>query len=95
MNTTTAESGVEPEAPRDENVNNVIYIGTKIVKAEPMTSDDFKRFKGQTPGLEENAHGYKVVYDDGYTSWSPKAVFERCYRPLSNKEIHVVRSFNL
>ena len=44
------------------------YIGVKIVKAEPEVKD----------GKE----GYKVVYPDGYTSWSPKDVFEKAYRVL-------------
>jgi hypothetical protein len=26
--------------------------------------------------------GYYVVYDDGYTSWSPAKAFEEGYRPL-------------
>ena len=80
---------------RPENVNDLIYIGTKIIKAVPMTSDEFKKSKGQEIGLEENAAGYRVQYEDGYVSWSPKNVFERCYRPLSNSEIHLVREFNL
>ena len=42
------------------------FIGTKIVKAEPMAKD------GQP--------GYKVVYEDGYESWSPKDVFNNAYR---------------
>ena len=41
------------------------YMGFKTVEAEPME-------KG---GLA----GYKVVYPDGYESWSPKDVFERAY----------------
>lgn len=28
----------------------------------------------------EVRHGYKVVYRDGYESWSPKKVFEEAYR---------------
>ena len=28
----------------------------------------------------EVRHGYKVVYQDGYESWSPKEVFEKAYR---------------
>jgi hypothetical protein len=42
------------------------YIGVKEITAAPHTKD----------GVE----GYKVVYKDGYTSWSPKAVFEEVYR---------------
>ena len=30
----------------------------------------------------EDAPGYKVVYEDGYTSWSPKEVFEIAYRTI-------------
>ncbi len=44
------------------------YIGVKIVKAEPQEK------KGKP--------GYKVVYPDGYVSWSPKDVFEEAYREL-------------
>lgn len=46
------------------------YIGTKIIQA-------FQESKGPMPGGEE---GYAVVYEDGYRSWSPKAVFEAAYR---------------
>jgi hypothetical protein len=28
----------------------------------------------------ENSRGYKVVYPDGYVSWSPKDVFEEAYK---------------
>ena len=52
------------------------YIGTKIVQAEPAEGPD-----GQ---------GYKVVYEDGYESWSPKDVFERCYREVTEPEYHLV-----
>lgn len=43
------------------------YIGTKIIQATPMAGA-----QGQP--------GYQVVYEDGYTSWSPAHVFERAYR---------------
>lgn len=60
------------------------YTGTKSVKAEPMTYGEAHK-----AGLiRENAYieeyndneGYKVVYNDGYTSWSPKQVFEDAYK---------------
>lgn len=59
------------------------YIGTKIVQAEPMTRGDYIVQAQQfiTKGMEDlNALGYKVVYEDGYESWSPKEVFEAAYR---------------
>lgn len=46
------------------------YIGTKIVEAEPAQ-------RGGVDGIED---GYKVVYEGGYESWSPKEVFEAAYR---------------
>lgn len=46
------------------------YIGVKLVQAEPET-----RHK-EGGGYEA---GYKVVYPDGYVSWSPKEVFEKAY----------------
>lgn len=52
------------------------YIGVKIINAEPaQATEDDKR--GQYP---IGAEGYKVVYEDGYTSWSPKEVFDAAYR---------------
>lgn len=45
------------------------YIGVKQVTAWPAD--------GPT-GLP----GYSVKYADGYTSWSPKEVFERSYLPM-------------
>ncbi len=46
------------------------YIGTKQVTAWPQEKD----------GRE----GYAVKYADGYTSWSPKDVFEAAYLPLGH-----------
>lgn len=60
------------------------YIGTKKVKAEPMTYGE-----AHEQGLvRENAYvkkydnneGYLVEYADGYKSWSPKEVFEEAYK---------------
>jgi len=53
------------------------YVGAKIIQAEPQEKD------GQA--------GYKVVYPDGYTSWSPKAVFEEAYRPVNAGEAAMLR----
>ena len=49
------------------------YIGTKIIQAEPQAKN-----YGPTEG--HGAAGYKVVYQDGYTSWSPASAFEEAYR---------------
>lgn len=51
------------------------YIGTKIIQAEPA----LRYSQPNVPGED----GYKVVYPDGYESWSPKAVLEEAYRPCN------------
>jgi hypothetical protein len=52
------------------------YIGAKVIKAEPLTKD----------GKE----GYKILYPDGYESWSPKNVFEEAYRLVSDGEVKLI-----
>lgn len=49
------------------------YIGTKIIRAER------KDRPGESPSQIE---GYKVIYQDGYASWSPKDTFEEAYREV-------------
>lgn len=65
------------------------YVGTKLVKAKWMSKVEFERiYKGIDPppgGVD--MPGYVVIYDDGYTSWCPQAVFERCYRGITLQEI--------
>jgi hypothetical protein len=60
------------------------YIGTKLIKAKPMTRGDYNAFRGWKMPENENPEdeGYMVVYvdSDDYVSWSPKDVFERAYR---------------
>ena len=58
------------------------YIGTKIIKAEPAYRVDGKVFvkANIVPSGVHIEDGYKVVYPDGYESWSPKDVFESAYR---------------
>ena len=64
------------------------YIGTKIVRAAPMTPLEFSSKHGRVPaGVDRpDEPGYEVVYEDSYTSWSPKDVFERCYRRVTDQE---------
>lgn len=52
-----------------------VYYGTKRVEAWPET-------KSAWPDAIGGSEGYAVKYADGYTSWSPKAVFEAVYQPL-------------
>jgi hypothetical protein len=64
------------------------YIGSKIVQAESawkITDDEGSSIQAKSAhGCCKNGStiedGYKVVYEDGYESWSPKEVFEAAYR---------------
>lgn len=52
------------------------YVGTKIIQGEPEE--------------KEGEPGYKVVYPDGYVSWSPKVVFENAYREITPGEFDLI-----
>ena len=65
------------------------YIGTKIITAAPALRLDDGKGNIRVELLSNNPlpqpgdavdMGYKVVYEDGYESWSPQDVFEKEYR---------------
>ena len=62
------------------------YLGVKLIEAEPSSLDQFAGAKnfGDLSKLSGGVdrEGYKVVYENGYTSWSPKDVFEDSYRQI-------------
>ena len=60
------------------------YIGVKLIAAEPMCEYEFKGV--YTADSAKGREGYKVVYEDGYISWSPKDVFEKAYLKVSKNE---------
>ncbi len=74
------------------------YIGTKIIRAIPMTRGGYNVFRGWTvpPDERPEDEGYLVEYLDGgapntkefagYVSWSPKAQFEAAYVHISYGE---------
>lgn len=55
------------------------YLGVKIVNAEPAMEPI-----GPMVDPMRLREGYKVVYEDCYTSWSPKEVFEKAYKPFDD-----------
>jgi len=74
----------------------VSYIGTKELKATPMTLGEYNEYRGwELPANEDGStKGMLVEYNDGgkpndarhkgYISWSPIDVFEKSYRPNNN-----------
>lgn len=79
------------------------YSCNKIVKAEPMTLGFFEstRNRKMYPNVNKDsnntddtqydatAEGYLVKYEDGYESWSPKAVFEAGYQCIETAKDRV------
>lgn len=71
------------------------HIGTKIIKAQPMTRQEYNDYRGWAlPADEDGAdEGFLVEYTDGgqtnhpnhegYISWSPAEVFHKAYRPTT------------
>lgn len=68
------------------------YTGTKTVIATPMTRGHYNNYRGWLIPMNPADEGYLVEYTDdgaanhvahqGYTSWLPKDVFERSYKPV-------------
>lgn len=76
------------------------YIGTKTLRACPMTRGEYNRYRGWAIPENENPHeaGYLVEYDPttpnsnandsrhtGYISWSPADVFEATYAEIPSE----------
>lgn len=71
------------------------YLGTKLIRATPMTRLKYNEFRGWALPADENGDdaGYLVEYLDGgkpnttqyagYVSWSPAEQFEQAYRPTT------------
>ena len=61
------------------------YLGVKLIEAEPCLGVNNKCYNPNElyPQDIEKIEGYKVVYEDGYISWSPKNVFEK-YEAFQN-----------
>lgn len=72
-----------------------LHIGTKLVRAKPMTRLQYNELRGWTVPADENPDdaGFLVEYldggkanvagFDGYVSWSPADVFARAYRDVT------------
>lgn len=61
------------------------YIGTKTVKAMPMTMGEAYECKLLKEGVrpsecETNKAGYLVEHEGGYQSWSPAEPFDKAYK---------------
>ena len=70
-----------------------IYLGVKLISAELLNKgeawsrnlvkvDTTNELTEKDYNLLYETEGYKVVYEDGYTSWTPKDVFEKAYKSI-------------
>lgn len=63
-----------------------IYIKTKTIKATPAWKLDNGTIIPKDVPMDaelqncEMQDGYMVIYEDDYTSWSPKDIFEKAYK---------------
>ena len=55
-----------------------LYIGTKVLKAKPMTRGEYNTLRGWTLPADERAEDEGYVTDNGagHIQWQPKDVFE-------------------
>lgn len=74
------------------NTKMQAFIGSKIILATPMSKRELAHHKGNEWSGEEDEAGYLVQYagKENYQSWSPKAVFEEAYRPISSEEVRII-----
>lgn len=65
-----------------------IYVGAKIVAAEPIKEMDFAFTKGQAwDESKPNRDGYRVRHaDDPCIDWIPQDMFEASHREMTLKE---------
>lgn len=59
------------------------YLGVKLIEAEKAIKG-WNNAESKQISIEDLEEGYKVKYEDGYESWSPKDVFEKAYRRVDN-----------
>ena len=77
------------------------YIGTKMLRALPMTRGEYCTYRGWPVPENENPldSGFLVEYSDGgkpndsrhagYISWSPSDVFNRTYHEVSGSALEI------
>jgi len=56
------------------------YIDVKLISAVSMKKKHALSLQGYDS--ERDTDGYKVMLEDGHTSWSPKEVFEKAYMKI-------------
>lgn len=65
-----------------------LYIGTKVLKAAPMTRGEYNAYRGWTIPHDENPADEGFVTDNGagHIQWQPKDVFEDGFSPFNGMD---------
>jgi hypothetical protein len=80
---------------KEKKVPMRTFIGTKIIKAKPMTNHEFDGSHSKPVDSDlDAANGYLVQYADAdgvfgetpYEAWSPKDVFEKAYLSMRDSD---------
>lgn len=86
------KEAVATTPPTADTENHAVYIGTKAIRAAPMTKGEYNDKRGfKTNPKDYNEEGFMVEYlgatskpntnfANGYISWSPRDVFMSSYR---------------
>lgn len=73
------------------------YIGTKQIEATPAIRKGGNVYLPEDvipKTMEPAEEGYKVVYEDGYESWSPKEVFDKAYKIAETPKDRLMIEYN-
>lgn len=67
------------------------HIRLNVVKMTDMTNKEFAKDRGEdfSESLEAVRYGFKIEYSDGYVSWCPKDVSDKCSIPLGSMPFSV------
>lgn len=84
-----------------------LFVGTKIIKACPMTRGAYNEYRGWKIPADENPDdaGYLVEYTDsdnsnmeghkGYVTWTPEKPFEMAYREIDENSLNAIVDYRL
>lgn len=87
---TCGDCDCDEDSKCESKDNKKSYIGCKIITAEPMLCSDFMKNEKGVEIDHEDSKGYKIIYPDGYVSWSPDYAFESAYREISDSEKQII-----
>ena len=64
------------------------FIGVKVIKAEPMTRQEYNDYRNWTLPADENGDDPGMLKDDGegHIQWDPQETFDRDFFPANGPQ---------